>query len=143
MIDEQLKQAIVDSGKTAYAIAREAGLRPEQVARFVTGKRDLTLSTAARVAAVLGLALGVPAKRRDPAKKSAKGPKRKRADTALGLAMKETGWKVSEPTARKSIAVVNKIDELTASGQQEQAERLRHALNNGSVSAAWRLMKTL
>ena len=55
MIDEQLKQAIVDSGKTAYAIAREAGLRPEQVARFVSGKRDLTLSTAARVAAVLGL----------------------------------------------------------------------------------------
>ena len=65
MIAEQLKQAIVDSGKTAYAIAREAGLRPEQVARFVTGKRDLTLSTAARVAAVLGLELRQPGRRRN------------------------------------------------------------------------------
>jgi plasmid maintenance system antidote protein VapI len=52
-----LRQAIRESGRTHYAIAKEAGVLPEQLDRFVTGERSLKIETAAKVAEVLGLEL--------------------------------------------------------------------------------------
>jgi plasmid maintenance system antidote protein VapI len=57
---DQLRDAIRDSGKTHYRIGKDAGLKPEIVARFVRGQRDITGQTFAKLAAALGLTL-VPA----------------------------------------------------------------------------------
>jgi len=62
-IDDQLRAAIKASGLTHYAIAklaRDAGSRkcsPSQIDRFQSRERDLKLSTAANLAAALGLTL--------------------------------------------------------------------------------------
>ncbi len=56
-IDETLREAIRGSGLTHYALAKAAGVAPAQLDRFVAGERDLTLATAAKVAAALGLGL--------------------------------------------------------------------------------------
>lgn len=56
-IDEQLRTAIVDSGLTAYMVAKRAGTTPGVVGRFVSGERDIRLATAAKIAKVLGLEL--------------------------------------------------------------------------------------
>lgn len=56
-IDKQLRKAITDSGRTCYALAHEAGIRPELLSRFVKGERDLRLTSAAKVAAVLKMSL--------------------------------------------------------------------------------------
>lgn len=56
-IDETLRQAIRSSGLTHYSLGKAAGVAPAQLDRFVAGERDLTLATAARVAAALGLTL--------------------------------------------------------------------------------------
>jgi DNA-binding phage protein len=53
----QLKQAIESSGRTAYSLGKEAGIRPEIITRFLNGERDLRLETAGKICAVLGLAL--------------------------------------------------------------------------------------
>ena len=42
---------------TVYALAALADVTPQQVGRFVRGERDLTLATAAKLAAALGLEL--------------------------------------------------------------------------------------
>lgn len=54
---EALRQAIIDDGRAYNAIAVEAGVAPAQVGRFVRGERDVSLSTAAKLAAALGLSL--------------------------------------------------------------------------------------
>lgn len=56
-IDTQLREAIVASNLTAYRLATDAGIRPEIVARFVSGERDIRMATAAKIAMALGLAL--------------------------------------------------------------------------------------
>lgn len=56
-IDETLRDAIRRSGLTHYAIAKDAGVTPAQLDRFVAGERDLTLTSAAKVAEALGLVL--------------------------------------------------------------------------------------
>ncbi len=61
-LDEQLRQAIADSGLTHYAIGRDAGISPSVVDRFMLPlrdprRRDLRLVTAGKIAAVLGLEL--------------------------------------------------------------------------------------
>lgn len=56
-IDAQLKAAIKASGLTHYAIAKLAECSPSQIDRFMSGERDLKLSTAANLAAALGLML--------------------------------------------------------------------------------------
>jgi hypothetical protein len=62
-IDEALKAAIRKSGLTHYALGRLAGVAPSVIDRFMIepgeGERggDLRLSTAARIAAALGLEL--------------------------------------------------------------------------------------
>ncbi len=57
-IADQLLAAIQASGETHYAIGKRAGLAPDQIDRFVSGERDIRLSTAAKIAQALGLTLG-------------------------------------------------------------------------------------
>jgi plasmid maintenance system antidote protein VapI len=57
---DQLRDAIRGSGKTHYRIGKDAGIKPEIVTRFVSGERDITCKTFAKLAAALGLTL-VPA----------------------------------------------------------------------------------
>jgi DNA-binding phage protein len=57
-----LRSAIKASGLTHYALAKEAGVQASQIDRFMMPAddprhRDMRLSTAAKVAAVLGLDL--------------------------------------------------------------------------------------
>lgn len=54
---DALKRAIIDSGLTHYRIAKDAGVTPDVIDRFVRGERDLRLETAGKIAAVLGMAL--------------------------------------------------------------------------------------
>ena len=54
MLSKELKAAIEASGKSAYSLGHEAGVRPEIITRFLSGERDLRLETAGKIAAVLG-----------------------------------------------------------------------------------------
>lgn len=54
---EQLKAAIAKYEFSVYRLAKEAGVPQPVLWRFVKGQRDLTLSTASKVAKVLGLAM--------------------------------------------------------------------------------------
>ena len=56
-ICDQLRQAIRDSGKTHYRIGKDAGVKPEMVARFVRRERDVRAETFAKIATALGLEL--------------------------------------------------------------------------------------
>jgi transcriptional regulator with XRE-family HTH domain len=56
-VTEQLRQAIRESGLTAYAVGKRAGIKPEMVARFVRRQRDVRAETLAKICAVLGLEL--------------------------------------------------------------------------------------
>src|SRR5437016_5824895 len=52
-----LKKAMKKSPKTSYQLAKEAGVSQIMVSRFLSGKRDIRLATADRLAHVLGLKL--------------------------------------------------------------------------------------
>ncbi len=52
-----LKKAMKQSPKTSYQLAKEAGVSQIMVSRFVSGKRDIRLATADRLANALGLKL--------------------------------------------------------------------------------------
>jgi hypothetical protein len=54
---DQLRAAIQASGKTHYRIGKDAGVKPEIVARFVRQERDIRAETFAKIAAALGLEL--------------------------------------------------------------------------------------
>ena len=54
---DALKRAITKSGLTHYAIAKSAECYTSQLDRFMSGKRDLGLETAGRIATALGLHL--------------------------------------------------------------------------------------
>ena len=56
-IEEQLRQAILDSELSRYRICKEAGLSESQLSYFVNKQRSLTLPAAAKVAEVLKLEL--------------------------------------------------------------------------------------
>ena len=56
-IDATLRAAVERSGLTVYALSVLAGVTPQQVGRFVKGERDLTLSTASKLAQALNLEL--------------------------------------------------------------------------------------
>jgi len=65
LIDATLRQAIKASGLTHYRLGQDAGVAPSQIDRFMLPQndprhRDMRLSTAAKIAAVLGLDLVVP-----------------------------------------------------------------------------------
>ena len=49
-LQDQLRQAIEDSGLTLYRIAKDSGVVYQVLHRFASGERDLTLETASRLA---------------------------------------------------------------------------------------------
>ena len=49
------RDAIRRRGFTHYTLGKAAGVAPAQLARFVSGERSLSLASAAKVAAALGL----------------------------------------------------------------------------------------
>lgn len=51
-----LREACRESGLTHYRIGKDAGIGPEMVTRFIVG-RDIRISTAGKIADVLGLEL--------------------------------------------------------------------------------------
>jgi len=63
-ISGPLKLAIKQSGLTHYRIAKDAEITPEQLDRFMSGERDLRLSSADKVASCLGLGLRPATKRK-------------------------------------------------------------------------------
>lgn len=54
---DQLREAIRLSGKTHYRIGKDAGIKPEIVARFARAERDIRAETFAKITAALGLEL--------------------------------------------------------------------------------------
>ena len=58
-----LREAITEAGRTHYAIAKQAGITPEILDRFVRGERGMTLATAGKVAETLGYELTKTAKK--------------------------------------------------------------------------------
>ena len=56
-IEEQLRQAIEKSELSSYQISKLAGISESQLSLFLNRKRTLTLSSAAKIAYVLGLEL--------------------------------------------------------------------------------------
>lgn len=56
-LSASLKKAMKQSPKTSYQLAKEAGVFQIMVSRFLSGKRDICLATADRLAQVLGLKL--------------------------------------------------------------------------------------
>jgi plasmid maintenance system antidote protein VapI len=57
IIESALRSAISRSGLTHYKLGQLAGVAPSMIDRFVSGERDLRLSTAARIAEALGMEL--------------------------------------------------------------------------------------
>jgi DNA-binding phage protein len=57
VITNSLKAVIRKSGLTHYRIAKDAGFKPEQLDRFMSGDRDIMLATADRIAKFFGLEL--------------------------------------------------------------------------------------
>src|SRR4051812_36397393 len=56
-IGTSLRDAIARSGRSTYALGRDAGVDPGAIQRFLSFERDLRLETAARLARELGLKL--------------------------------------------------------------------------------------
>ena len=54
---EQLRQAIRDSGKTQYMIAKDTGISQPMINRFTNGQRGISLETADKLIEHLGLEL--------------------------------------------------------------------------------------
>lgn len=57
---EQVRQAILNCGRSRYWIAKQSRVHQSQLSRFVRGEAMLTLPTLDRVAEVLGLEVTVP-----------------------------------------------------------------------------------
>lgn len=55
-IDDVLRQAMLEDGRTVYELAKQAVIEPDILYRFRDGS-DLRLATAAKLAHVLGLEL--------------------------------------------------------------------------------------
>ena len=53
---QQLRDAIVEDGRSHYAIAKAAGVDPDVLDRFARGK-DLYFSTACKILAAIGMEL--------------------------------------------------------------------------------------
>ncbi len=56
-IEIQLREAIQGSGMSCYEIAKRARVTNSQLSLFINGRRSLTLTSAAKIARVLGLEL--------------------------------------------------------------------------------------
>ena len=68
-LGKQLREAFAKSGLSRFALANQAGVPYAGVHRFMGDDRDITLNTASRLAAVLGLELR-PVQRKTGKKKS-------------------------------------------------------------------------
>jgi hypothetical protein len=55
MLSDLLRRAIRDSGRSLGELARDAGLPEALLARFLAGERDIHMTTADRLAALLEL----------------------------------------------------------------------------------------
>ena len=55
-LKDELEKA-VRSGRTLYAVAKAADMKPDLLYRFASGERDLLLKSAAKLAGALGLTL--------------------------------------------------------------------------------------
>jgi len=56
-ISDALRQAIVQSQRTHYALAKEAGIRPQMLDYFMRGEKSLQLGTVDKLADVLNIEL--------------------------------------------------------------------------------------
>ncbi len=56
-IEMQLREAILSSGRSCYEIAKRAEVTNSQLSLFLSEQRSLTLTSAAKIARVLGLEL--------------------------------------------------------------------------------------
>ena len=56
-LDKLLKDAVRASGITMYRIAERAGITGPMLSRFMDGKRTIKITTADKIAKVLGLTL--------------------------------------------------------------------------------------
>ncbi len=56
-IEEQLREAIAESGLSNYQISDDSGVSTAQLSLFVNKKRTLTLTAAAKIAEALGMEL--------------------------------------------------------------------------------------
>jgi hypothetical protein len=56
-LSRQLQSAIAATGESLYAIAKASGVAAPVLQRFVNGERGITLDTAGKLAAYLGLSL--------------------------------------------------------------------------------------
>lgn len=54
-LSKALREAIRNSGKSVYQIAKAANVSQVVVSRFISGERDIRMQTADRLAEVLGL----------------------------------------------------------------------------------------
>jgi plasmid maintenance system antidote protein VapI len=63
-IEEQLRRTLAADGRTFYRLGLLTGVDQGTLWRFVRRERGLTLTTAAKLAAVLGLELRPAAKRK-------------------------------------------------------------------------------
>jgi transcriptional regulator with XRE-family HTH domain len=54
---DTLRQAVRESGKTAYAICQKSGVAQAVLSRFMTGERGINLETAEKFCRALGLEL--------------------------------------------------------------------------------------
>jgi len=54
---ESLRAVIQADDRTPYRLAKESGVSAAMLSRFIRGERDLTLTTAGKLCAVLGLKL--------------------------------------------------------------------------------------
>ena len=54
-LQDQLRQAVEDSGLTLYRIAQDSGVAYQVLHRFARGERDLTLETASKLADYFGM----------------------------------------------------------------------------------------
>jgi hypothetical protein len=56
-IADSLKQAIRESGRSAYQISKESGIAQIVITRFLSGERDIRMATADKLARALHLQL--------------------------------------------------------------------------------------
>ncbi len=60
---DQLRAAFAESGLSRFELARRAGISYAIAHRFIGGDRDITLTTASKLARVLGLAFRADTRR--------------------------------------------------------------------------------
>lgn len=56
-LDEQLRRAVREAGLSTYGLAKGAGIDRAIAVRFMNAERSLTLTTASKIATLLGLEL--------------------------------------------------------------------------------------